>query len=73
MNKNILLFYTIIYFIMKQHTYKKKTHKKKFNTDLCDDKLTFQECELAILRHAVDETEEKQKKKNVYYRCIILC
>jgi hypothetical protein len=50
---------------MKQHTYKKKTHKKKFNTDLCDDKLTFQECELAILRHAVDETEEKQKKKIV--------
>lgn len=28
----------------------------KFNTKLCDKKMTFDECELAILRHAVDET-----------------
>jgi len=34
------------------------TRKKKYNTELCDDKMTFQECELAILRNAVDETEK---------------
>ena len=30
--------------------------KKKFNTELCDKKMSFDECELTILRHAVDET-----------------
>jgi hypothetical protein len=34
------------------------TRKKKYNTEFCDDKMTFQECELAILRNAVDETEK---------------
>jgi hypothetical protein len=45
----------------------KKTIKKfryktahKFRTELCDNDLTFEECELAILRHAVDETEKIQ-------------
>lgn len=33
---------------------------RKFRTELCDDDLTFEECELAILRHAVDETEKIQ-------------
>jgi Poly(A) polymerase catalytic subunit len=33
------------------------THKNKFRNPLCDDKMTFQDCELAILRHAVDENE----------------
>jgi len=36
---------------------------KKYNTELCDNKMTFEECELAILRHAVDETDELQKQK----------
>jgi hypothetical protein len=40
-----------------------KTHTKKYNTDLCDDKMTFQDCELAILRHAVDESEKVQGQK----------
>jgi hypothetical protein len=40
-----------------------KTHKPKYDTDLCDDKMTFQECELAILRHAVDESEKLQGQK----------
>ena len=31
----------------------------KYKTKLCEDNMSFQECELAILRHAVDETEEK--------------
>ena len=33
---------------------------KKFKTEICDEKMTFDECELAILRHAVDETNEIQ-------------
>lgn len=59
----------------KRHTLKKK-HKKhtayvkpleeayqKYKTSLCDNDMTFEECELAILRHAVDETEEIKGKK----------
>jgi hypothetical protein len=48
---------------------KKKLHSKKYrilpkyNTKICDDKMSFQECELAILRHAVDETEKLQGEK----------
>ena len=42
----------------------KKFHKnQKFNSEFCDDSMTFEECELAILRHAVDESEEHQGKK----------
>lgn len=37
--------------------------KKRFNTELCEDSMTFQDCELAILRHAVDETEKLQSQK----------
>jgi len=36
---------------------------KKFNTHFCDDKMTFEECELAILRNAVDESEKLQGEK----------
>lgn len=38
-------------------------NRRRFNTELCDDSMTFQDCELAILRHAVDETEKKQLQK----------
>ena len=31
---------------------------KKYKTTLCDNQMSFQECELAILRSAVDETEK---------------
>ena len=34
-------------------------------TIICDDKLNFQECELAILRHAVDKGQNIKNKKNV--------
>lgn len=37
----------------------------KFKTDLCDDKMTFEECELTILRHSVDQTTEIQGKQSV--------
>ena len=30
----------------------------------CDKRMTFEECELAILRAAIDKAEEKQGKKN---------
>ena len=38
---------------------------KKFNTEICDEKMTFNECELAILRNAVDETNKLQGKETV--------
>ena len=31
--------------------------------EICDKKMTFQDCELAILRTAVDKAEERQGKK----------
>jgi hypothetical protein len=39
------------------------TYTKKYNTELCDNDMTFQDCELAILRHAVDESETIQGQK----------
>jgi len=39
--------------------------KDKFKNKLCDSKMTFEECELAILRQAVDETEKKQNIEKV--------
>ena len=37
----------------------------KYKTKACDDDMTFQDCELAILRHAVDESEEMSKRELV--------
>jgi hypothetical protein len=37
----------------------KSEHKKALNK-LCDPDMTFADCELAILRHAVEETDKKQ-------------
>ena len=34
-----------------------------YNNKNCLDKMTFQECELAILREAVDESEKMQGRK----------
>ena len=49
---------------MKRYNFTQKTFKrKKYNPEVCDDKMTFQECELAILRQAVDETEKAQGKQ----------
>ena len=41
---------------------KKIPKNPKFNTELCDDQMTFEECELTILRHAVDESTDIQGK-----------
>ena len=40
-----------------------KYKNNKYNTELCDDKMTFDDCQLAILRHAVDETEKIKQQK----------
>lgn len=37
----------------------------KYNTPLCNNKMSFDECELAILRQAVDESELTRAKKTV--------
>lgn len=40
-----------------------RSNPTKYNPEVCNDKMTFQECELAVLRQAVDESEEKQGAK----------
>ena len=40
-----------------------KDLQQRYDNELCNDKMTFQECELAILRQAVDESELINKKK----------
>ena len=37
----------------------------KYNTPLCNNKMSFDECELAILRQAVDESDMIRAKKTV--------
>ena len=46
---------------------KQQTRKKynKYNHSVCDNKMTFEDCELAILRQAVDVNEETKGKKIV--------
>ena len=41
--------------------YKRKG--KKFNSEHCNDDMSFEDCEMAILRHAVDESEKIQGQK----------
>jgi hypothetical protein len=37
--------------------------ERKYRSEYCDDTMSFEECELAILRHAVDETEKIKGKE----------
>ena len=42
---------------------KSMTNKyKKYNNNICENEMSFQDCELAILRHAVDESESTRDK-----------
>jgi len=54
-------------YMPSRKTFKKQTHNanrtSKFNTELCNNEMTFQECELAILRHSVDESEKQMGQK----------
>jgi hypothetical protein len=49
----------------KKHENKAHSRRLKFHTEICDNAMTFQECEIAILRHAVDESEKRQGAKTV--------
>jgi hypothetical protein len=51
----------------KKHIFyrKKQYTKKKYNTQLCDNEMSFEDCELAILRHAVDDSNMITGKKLV--------
>lgn len=40
-------------------------YKKKFHNKKCNNNMTFEECEMTILRHAVEETEQTQGQKIV--------
>ena len=46
----------------KSRVNKKRTFKRSFPS-ICDKNMSFQECELAILRQAVDENEKESKNK----------
>lgn len=50
--------------MVKNKTKKKRQHTK-YNTELCDNEMSFHDCELALLRHAVDEGELNIKKNNI--------
>ena len=41
----------------------KKENEKKFYSQFCTNEMTFEDCEIAILRHAVDESENIKKKR----------
>ena len=62
MNKNIFVLYTMV-----KYNKKKKTVKRKppIANKLCDAKMTFQDCELAVLRHAVDLNEDIKGRRVV--------
>ena len=44
---------------MKKKTYNKRN---KFGPKICDNRTTFHECELAILRQAVDDSDRIQRQ-----------
>jgi hypothetical protein len=53
---------------MRKHNISKKNYKQKhhkFPNDICNNDMTYEDCELAILRHAVEKTEEIQGQKAV--------
>ena len=39
-----------------------KQKRKKYNTDLCENDMSFQDCEMAILRNAINESEATADK-----------
>ena len=47
----------------KKHDNKSHSRRLKFKTEICNNTMTFQDCEIAILRHAVDESEKTQGAK----------
>ena len=47
----------------KSKTRKHRPNKSKYGSKICNESMTFQECELAILRSAVDESDELRGRK----------
>ena len=46
------------------HKYKTRKHRpNKYISKICNENMTFKECELAILRNAVDESEELKGRR----------
>ena len=43
----------------------KKTEKNKYDSELCDNSMSYRECELAILRKAVDDSDAIKREKLV--------
>jgi len=50
---------------MSKYNKRNKTVKKKFNNSICDDKMTFNDCEMAILRQAIKDNEKIKGRKVV--------
>jgi hypothetical protein len=50
---------------MSKYNKRNKTVKKKFNNSFCDDKMTFNDCEMAILRQAIKDNEKIKGRKVV--------
>jgi hypothetical protein len=48
-----------------RNRHKTKSAKAKYESNECTNEMTFEECELAILRHAVDENDKIQRQKMV--------
>jgi len=50
-------------------TFRKKmtneTHFRKYSSEFCDNDMTFEECEIAILRNAIDENERLREKSKI--------
>ena len=43
--------------------HRSKISKRRFDSEYCNNKMNFHECELAILRHAVDEGDRQRGEK----------
>lgn len=50
---------------MKEKRQRTKKRNDKYNNSSCDNTMTFQECELAVLRQSVDTIEEEQGRRIV--------
>lgn len=49
--------------VSKKASSLKKRTQKKYKPSVCTDKMTFQECEMTVLRQVVDESETRQGAK----------
>lgn len=50
---------------MSKYNKRNKTIKNKYDSELCNNKMTFQDCEMAILRQAISDNEKIRGRKIV--------